>query len=130
MAIKTLVTLVKNLIAQIGKKRRQRRVAIIKFMHYKSSARMMAIALARGMDFVQDFLENTTYIESLALMFKSDNSNLSLLLSSLREFGFENQAEALESLIGNSYLPMSKNQSDMREYINLLWDLFHTPDPQ
>ncbi len=122
---------IKNLLAKInGQERRQRKVTIIRFRDHKVTARLLAIALERGMEFVPNFLDLTDYIKYLTLTFKDNNNTLSIfLLPELRKFGFENQAEALESLIGNSYLPMSKNQSDMREYINLLWDLFHTPDP-
>jgi hypothetical protein len=123
-------TFVKNLIAQIGKKRRQRRVAIIKFRHYKSSARMLALALARGMELVPGFLDNTQYIEYLTLMFKSDTGNLSLLLSSLREFGFTEQENALVEVYVNYNLTLHKIEENMNEYIDLLWVLFSTPDPE
>jgi|688.fasta_scaffold10490_13 hypothetical protein len=131
MAIRTFV---KNLFAKItGKERREKEVVMIRFRNYQSSARMLAIALERGMEFVPNFLENTTYIEYLTLTFKDNNNTLSIfLLPELRKFGFENQAEALEAVNNSSQVlcVFCKDESRMREYIKLLWSLFHTPDPE
>jgi hypothetical protein len=124
-------TFVKNLIAQInGKKRREREVVIIRFLHYKSTARMLAVALERGMELVPGFLDNTRYIEYLTLMFKSDNGNLSLLLSSLSKFGFTEQENALVEVYVSYNLTLHKIEDNMNMYIDLLWALFHTPDPE
>ncbi len=112
-----------------GNQRRQRKVAIIRFRDHKVTARLLAIALERGMQLIPNFLENTAYIDYLTLTFK-DNTTLSVfLIPELIKFGFENQAEALKSLIGNSHL-LYQNESNMKRYIQLLWDLFHTPDPE
>jgi len=110
--------------------RRQRKVAIIRFRDHKVTARVLAIALEKGIELVPNFLENTAYVNYLTLTFKDTATQISLfLLPDLRRFGWQSQADSLEDVISNSCLPMSKNESDMREYIKLLWDLFHTPDP-
>ena len=112
------------------KERVQRKIAISRFTYYRSTARMLAVALDKGMEFVPDFLELTDYISYLTLTFKRENSDAPVfVLPELRRFGWQSQADSLETVINNSYLPMSKNESSMREYIELLWDLFHTPDP-
>jgi hypothetical protein len=122
---------IKNLLAKInGQERRQREVTIIRFREHKVNARLLAILLEKGMKFIPNFLDLTDYITCLTLIFR-DNTTLSIFLPpELRKFGFENQAEALESLLVNWYLPMSQNESNMRKYIDLLCYLCLTPDPQ
>lgn len=125
------IHIIKNLLAKInGQERRQREVTIIRFRDHKVTARLLAIALEKGMELVPNFLDLTDYITYLTLTFK-DNTTLSIfLLPELRKFGFEKQADSLGAVTDNWYLPLSKNESAMKEYIKLLWDLFHTPDPQ
>ena len=109
---------------------RQRKLVIIPFRDHKITARLLAIALEQGMEFVPNFLDLTDYITYLTLTFK-DNTTLSIfLLPELRKFGFEKQAEALEAVINNSSQVLCKDESRMREYIKLLWSLFYTPDPE
>jgi hypothetical protein len=129
MAIRTFV----RLFAQItDKERREKEAAIIRFRDHKVTARVLAIALEKGMEFVPNFLDLTDYITYLTLTFK-DNTTLSIfLLPELRKFGFEKQAEALEAVNNSSQVlcVFCKDESRMREYIKLLWSLFHTPDPE
>jgi hypothetical protein len=113
-----------------SQERREKKLAIVRFRDHKVTARLLAIALEKGMQLIPNFLENTAYIDYLTLTFKDNTTLIVFLIPELIKFGFENQAEALKPLIGNSYLPMSKNESNMRRYIQLLWDLFHTPDPE
>ena len=128
-----MANLITHLIAKItGKERREREVAIFRFQHYKSSARMLAVALENCMKSFPDFLEKTSCIQYLTLMFNDSHTCCFsiFLLPYLRRFGFEKQAEALEAVTDNWYLPLSKRESDMTTYIELLWDLFNTPDPK
>jgi hypothetical protein len=128
MAIKTFV---KNLIALIGKKRRQKEEVKLKFCEYKGAARMLAVALEGGIEFVPNFLENSEYCEyisCLTLMF-SDNGFISLLLYSLEQYGFKIQKEALQAVRDN-HIPAYIDEEGMRQYIVLLRSLFYTPDPQ
>ena len=104
---------------------------IIRFRDYKVTARILAIALEKGLVFIPNFVDNTNYINYLNLTFKDTNSEISIfVLSELRKLGFEKQAEALRAVTDNWYLPISKDNSQMERYIKLLWDLFHTPDPE
>lgn len=92
---------------------------------------MLAIALEQNLKWVPDFLKQTDHITYLTLTFRDNTHDISIFVQpDLRRFGFEKQAEALGAVTDNWYLPMSKNKSQMEEYIKLLWDLFHTPDPK
>lgn len=122
-----------RLFARITQKKdkNKRKVMIIRFRDYKVTARILAIALEKGLVFIPNFVDNTNYINYLNLTFKDTNSEISIfVLSELRKLGFEKQAEALRAVTDNWYLPISKDNSQMERYIKLLWDLFHTPDPE
>ena len=72
------IHIIKNLLAKInGQERRQREVTIIRFRDHKVTARLLAIVLERGMEFVPNFLDLTDYITYLTLTFK-DTSTLSV----------------------------------------------------
>jgi hypothetical protein len=119
-----------------GQERREKELAIelatFRFRHYKSSAKMLEIALENCMRSFPDFLEKTNCIEHLTLMFNDSHTRFFsiFLLPDLRRLGFNQQAEALGAITDNWYLPLSKRESDMTTYIELLRDLFNTPDPQ
>jgi hypothetical protein len=109
-----------------GKKKREKEL-VFRFHHYKSTARMLAIALSKGMKCVPGFLENRDFISYLTLAFKP--SNISFLLLDLEHFKYSFQAESLRKLSENYSLTICSDEKKMEEYITLLWDLFYTPNP-
>jgi hypothetical protein len=125
MAIKTFV---KNLIALIGKKRRQKREVKFKFCRYKGEARMLAVALEEGLKNWDDFLENRDYISSLTQIFNKDSYSYRGQVHSLCESGLTEQLKSVLKVgFHDYYLQTLEN---MTTYIKSLWDLFHTPDPE
>lgn len=111
-----------------GKKKREKELVRFRFHHYKSTARMLAIALSNGMKCVPGFLENRDFISYLTLDFKPD-SNISLLLLDLEHFKYSFQAQSLRKLSENYSLTICSDEEKMEEYITLLWGLFYTPNP-
>lgn len=111
-----------------GKKKREKELVRFRFHHYKSTARMLAKTLSKGMRYVPGFLENLDYISHLTLDFNPD-FNISSLLLDLEHFKYSFQAESLRKLSENHYLTMCSDEKKMEEYITLLWGLFLTPNP-
>lgn len=91
---------------------------------------MLAIALSKGMKYVPGFLENQDYISYLTLIFRDDNFNISLLLSDLERLGYYEESLKLKTVKDNYTLTILRDEKQIEQYIHLLWDLFHTPNPQ
>lgn len=125
MAIRTLF---KNPLPKNGQEELAKGNIRVRFRHYKSTARMLAVALEGGLDSVPNFLENHNYISKLTLVFCYNDANIALLLSSLERYGWVRQTDALRAVYEKYGLTVQNKETSMREYIELLWQLFRTPD--